>query len=54
VLTDDDLVRLIGERDLHNEFGWRPWTTRKVVWLLRDEGLVTVVTGRGAYVVKRG
>jgi hypothetical protein len=24
VLTDDDLVRLPSERDLHNEFGWRP------------------------------
>lgn len=29
-------------------------TIRKAVRPLRDEGLVTVVTGRGAYVVKRG
>jgi DNA-binding GntR family transcriptional regulator len=43
-------ARLPSERDLHNEFGLAPMTVRKAVRLLRDEGLVVVVTGRGVYV----
>ena len=45
-------ARLPSERDLHQEFGLAPLTVRKAVRLLRDEGLVTVVVGRGTYVKK--
>jgi DNA-binding GntR family transcriptional regulator len=45
-------ARLPSERDLHQEFGLAPMAVRKAVRLLRDEGLVVVVTGRGAYVKK--
>ena len=43
-------ARLPSERDLKNEFGLAPMTIRKAVRLLRDEGLVIAVTGRGVYV----
>jgi GntR family transcriptional regulator len=46
-------ARLPSERDLHQEFGLAPLTIRKAVRILRDEGLVTVVVGRGAYVVRK-
>jgi GntR family transcriptional regulator len=44
--------RLPSERELHEEFGLAPMTTRRAVRLLADEGLVTVVPGRGVFVVK--
>lgn len=47
-------ARLPSERDLHNEFGLAPMTVRKAVRLLRDEGLVVVVAGRGTYVKRAG
>jgi hypothetical protein len=46
-------AHLASKRDLHQEFGLAPLTIRKAVRLLRDEGLVTVVVGRGVYVVKK-
>lgn len=45
-------ARLPSERDLHQEFGVAPMTARKAVRMLVAEGLVTVVKGRGTYVVK--
>ena len=45
--------RLPSERDLQNEFGVAPMTTRKAVRQLQSEGLVTTVTGRGTFVVRK-
>ena len=47
-------ARLPSEKDLHDEFGVAPMTARKAVRMLRDEGLVVVVTGRGVYVSRKG
>jgi GntR family transcriptional regulator len=52
IASGEITARLPSERDLHQEFGLAPLTVRKAVRLLRDEGLVTVVVGRGAYVVR--
>lgn len=41
------------EPRLVQEFGVNRLTARKAVRVLVDEGLVEVVTGRGAYVIKR-
>ena len=38
---------------MHDEFGVSPVTARKAVRVLRDEGLVRVVQGRGVWVVKK-
>ncbi len=46
-------ARLPSERDMHDEFGVSPVTARKAVRVLRDEGLVRVVQGRGVWVVKK-
>jgi DNA-binding GntR family transcriptional regulator len=53
IASGEITARLPSERDLHNEFGLAPMTVRKAVRLLREEGLVTIVTGRGAYVVRK-
>lgn len=45
--------RLPSERDLQQEFGSAPMTIRKAVRLLKDEGLVHTVTGRGTFVLKK-
>ena len=42
---------LPSEKQLEQEFGVARGTTRKAVALLRDEGLVVTVAGRGSYVV---
>ena len=39
------------EKQLEQEFGTARGTVRKAVALLRDEGLVVTVAGRGSYVV---
>ncbi len=39
------------EKQLEQEFGIARGTTRKAIALLRDEGLVVTVAGRGTYVV---
>jgi len=38
---------LPSERELQQEFGTAPMTSRKALRLLADEGLVTTVPGRG-------
>jgi DNA-binding GntR family transcriptional regulator len=45
--------RLPSERDLQQEFGVAPMTTRKAVRQLAEEGLVTTVAGRGTFVVRK-
>jgi GntR family transcriptional regulator len=42
------------ETQLMGEHGVARLTARKAVRVLADEGLVEVVPGRGAYVIKRG
>ena len=44
--------RLPSERDLQQEFGSAPMTSRKAIRLLADEGLVHTVAGRGTFVVR--
>ena len=44
--------RLPSERTIQQEFGLAPMTTRKAVRILRDEGLVVTVNGRGTFVKK--
>ena len=39
------------EKQLMGEFGIARETARKAVKVLRDEGLVEIVQGRGAYVI---
>ena len=41
---------LPSEKTTEQEFGCSRGTVRKAIALLRDEGLVTTVTGRGSYV----
>ena len=38
------------EKRIEQEFGVARGTTRKAIALLRDEGLIVTVTGRGSYV----
>jgi DNA-binding GntR family transcriptional regulator len=38
------------EKQIEQEFGIARGTTRKAIALLRDEGLVVTVAGRGSYV----
>jgi DNA-binding GntR family transcriptional regulator len=45
--------RLPSERDLQQEFGVAPMTTRKAVRQLVEEGIVTTVAGRGSFVVRK-
>jgi GntR family transcriptional regulator len=45
---------LPSETTLMQEHGLARETVRKGVRVLRDEGLVQIVQGRGAYVLKRG
>jgi GntR family transcriptional regulator len=45
--------RLPSERELQQEFGTAPMTSRKALRLLADEGLVTTVPGRGTFVVRK-
>jgi GntR family transcriptional regulator len=45
---------LPSETTLMQEHGIARETARKAVRVLRDEGLVEVIQGRGAYVVQRG
>jgi DNA-binding GntR family transcriptional regulator len=45
--------RLPSERQLQQEFGTAPMTSRKAIRLLADEGLVRTVPGRGSFVVKK-
>lgn len=42
--------RLPSERTLQQETGLSPMTIRRAVRLLRDEGLVVTVVGRGTFV----
>lgn len=42
--------RLPSERTIQQETGLAPMTTRKAIRLLRDEGLVVTVSGRGTFV----
>lgn len=42
--------RLPSEKDIQQETGLAPMTIRKAVRLLRDEGLVVTVPGRGTFV----
>lgn len=42
------------EKQLVGEYGIARETARKAVKVLRDEGLVEIVQGRGAYVIARG
>ena len=46
--------RLPSERELQQEFGTAPMTSRKAIRLLAEEGLVTTVPGRGSFVVRKG
>lgn len=41
---------IASEKQLEQEFGISRNTTRKAIALLRDEGLVVTVAGRGSYV----
>ena len=45
---------LPSETTLMQEYGLARETVRKGVRVLRDEGLVQIVQGRGAYVTERG
>jgi GntR family transcriptional regulator len=45
---------LPSETTLMQEHGLARETVRKAVRVLRDEGLVQIVQGRGAYVIGRG
>jgi DNA-binding GntR family transcriptional regulator len=45
---------LPSESTLMQEYGVARETARKAVRVLRDEGLVQIVQGRGAYVTGRG
>jgi len=45
--------RLPSERDLQQEFGIAPMTSRKAIRLLADEGLVTTVPGRGTFLARK-
>jgi DNA-binding GntR family transcriptional regulator len=45
--------RLPSERELQQEFGTAPMTSRKAIRMLADEGLVTTVAGRGTFVVRK-
>jgi GntR family transcriptional regulator len=45
--------RLPSERELQQEYGTAPMTSRKALRLLADEGLVTTVPGRGTFVVRK-
>ena len=42
--------RLPSERDIQQEFGIAPMTTRKAVRLLKEAGEVVTVPGRGTFV----
>jgi GntR family transcriptional regulator len=42
--------RLPSERQVQQELGTAPMTTRKAMRLLQDEGLVRTVPGRGSFV----
>ena len=44
---------LPSERELQQEFGTAPMTSRKALRLLADEGLVETVSGRGTFVVRK-
>ena len=44
---------LPSEKQLEQEFGIARGTARKAIALLRDEGLVVTVAGRGTYVAAR-
>ena len=46
--------RLPGEAALAEEYGAARMTIRRAIRELRERGLVTVVTGKGTYVVERG
>jgi DNA-binding GntR family transcriptional regulator len=45
--------RLPSERDLQQEFGVAPMTTRRAMRALAEEGLVVTVPGRGTFVVRK-
>jgi len=45
--------RLPSERQLWQEFGVAPMTSRKAIRQLQAEGLVTTVPGRGSFVVRK-
>jgi GntR family transcriptional regulator len=45
---------LPSETTLMGEYGLARETVRKAVRVLRDEGLVQIVQGRGAFVTERG
>jgi DNA-binding GntR family transcriptional regulator len=45
---------LPSETTLMGEYGLARETVRKAVRVLRDEGLVRIVQGRGSYVVPKG
>jgi DNA-binding GntR family transcriptional regulator len=45
--------RLPSERQLWQEFGVAPMTSRRAIRQLADEGLVVTVTGRGSFVVRK-
>jgi GntR family transcriptional regulator len=52
VESGDITGRLPSERQLQQEFGTAPMTSRKALRLLADEGLVLTVPGRGTFVRK--
>ncbi len=52
IASGEITARLPSERQLREEFGVAPMTSRKAVRLLVEEGLVVVVPGRGVYVKK--
>jgi GntR family transcriptional regulator len=52
IASGDITGRLPSERELQQEFGTAPMTSRKAIRLLADEGLVATVPGRGTFVRK--
>ena len=44
--------RLPSERTIHEETGLAPVTIRKAIRLLREEGLIVTVNGRGSFVAR--